>query len=92
MKSFIHNRDLLQLLPVLLIGYTFIYITAVAFGSGPIPPLHLFTDNLALLFWSWLTVFVANTVLYRIEVRQERREQAARQARLAALRAERVSR
>lgn len=92
MKPFIHNRDLLTLLPVILIGYTFLYLTAVAFGSGPIPPMHLFTDNLTLLFWAWVALFVTNTVLYRLQVRQERRERAARQARLAALRAARANR
>jgi hypothetical protein len=92
MKPFIHNRDLLILLPVMLGGYAFLYIAAVAFGSGPIPPMHLFTDNLALLFWSWLALFVVNTALYRVQVRQERRERAARQARLAALRAARANR
>jgi hypothetical protein len=73
MKPFIHNLDLIKFLPVMLLGYTLLYVYGVILGSGPVPPLHEYLDNLATLFFIWLGLFVVNTVLFRIEVRRSRR-------------------
>lgn len=73
MKPLIHNRDLLLILPVLLIGYPLLYIIAVAFGNGPVPPIQNLVDNVTLVAGVWLAGFVLNTVHWHVWLRQERR-------------------
>ena len=73
MKPLIHNRDLLLILPFALIGYPLLYVFAVAFGSGPVPPVQNLIDNVALLFWVWVAMFALNTVHWHVWLRQERR-------------------
>lgn len=73
MKPLINNRDLLAILPVLAIGYPLLYIAAVAFGSGPVPPLQNLIDNMALVLGVWVAAFVLNTVHWHVWLRQERR-------------------
>lgn len=73
MKPLIHNRDLLVLLPVLLVGYAVLYLLAVAYGHGPVPPVQNLIDNLALIFWVWVAAFVLNTIHWNVWVYRGRR-------------------
>ena len=72
MKTLLPQRDLLMLLPTMLVGYTVLFLVVLAGTTGGAPTLPEFLDNLVLMFWSWFTLFVINTVLYRIEVRNDR--------------------
>lgn len=68
-KTLLPQRDLIALLPTVLVGYTVLFFVMLAGTSGGAPTLPEFLGNLVLMFWSWFALFVVNTVLYRIEVR-----------------------
>jgi hypothetical protein len=89
MKPFISLKDLMLLLPVVTIGYALLYLLAVAYGHGPIPPASQLLDNLTLILWAWTTLFAVNFALAVSWTLRERREHRARLARRAARRAAR---
>lgn len=40
-------------LPVGLVAYTAVYALFVGLGTGPVPHLSEFVDNVVFLFWCW---------------------------------------
>ena len=72
MKTLLPQRELLMLLPITLVGYTALFFVVLVGTSGEAPTPTQFLGNLVLMFWSWFALFVVNTVLYRIEVRNAR--------------------